>query len=41
MTLFEISSGLFLFVPIGFFVGCIPLAAGLGIQTIINAMKRF
>lgn len=41
MTLSDVSNGLFPFVPVGFFVGCISLAAGLGIQIIINAMKRF
>lgn len=41
MDFFDISKGLFPLVGIGFILGCMPLVAGLFVQIIINAMKRF
>lgn len=41
MELIEISEGFFPFVGIGFILGCVPLVAGLGVQMLINVMKRF
>ena len=41
MDFSEVSRGLLPFVAVGFSIGCVPLAAGLGIQILINVMKRF
>lgn len=41
MNFEDISRGLLPFVAVGFTLGCVPLAAGLGVQMLINVMKRF
>jgi len=41
MNVTDISRSLLPFVAVGFTLGCVPWAAGLGVQMLINVMKRF